>query len=129
MRFNVIICIRDVGGQHKIRPLWHHYFQGADAVIYVVDSADRERFEEAADELQKILAAEELRNASVLVMANKQDAPRAASVKDVAAALGLAKERSRRWHVQATTAVTADGLYEGLDWLSSAIKEGRRARV
>ena len=59
-------------------------------------------------------------------MANKQDAPGAASVKQVAAALGLEKERRRRWYVQGTTAPTGDGLYEGLDWLSTAIKEGRR---
>ena len=35
----------DIGGQTKLRNLWHHYFQGSDAIIYVLDSADEERLE------------------------------------------------------------------------------------
>lgn len=124
--FGFLQTLWDLGGQHKIRPLWKYYYQGVDAIIFVVDSADRSRFAEAAEELHHLLAADELRHASVLVMANKQDAPGAASLKDVASGLGLSKERGHPWHVQATTAVTGDGLYEGLDWMANAIKEGRR---
>ena len=51
----------DVGGQNKIRPLWRHYYQGTDALIYVVDSSDRDRLEEAAEELQAILADDLMR--------------------------------------------------------------------
>lgn len=115
-----------MGGQHKIRPLWKHYFQGADALIYVVDSADRERLPEAAEELQRVLSSDDMRHVSILVMANKQDCSHAASVKDIASAMGLNKERSRRWHVQSTVAVTGDGLFEGLDWMATAIKETRK---
>ena len=80
----------------------------------------------ARTELEAVLGEDALREAVLLVMANKQDAPNAASVKDIAAALGLSKERSHRWHVQATAAVLGDGLYEGLDWMATAIKDGRK---
>jgi GTPase SAR1 family protein len=45
----------DIGGQEKLRPLWRHYYEGVDALIFMVDSSDRERIEEAAEELNKLL--------------------------------------------------------------------------
>jgi len=34
----------DIGGQKSIRPYWRNYFDNTDALVYVVDSADQERF-------------------------------------------------------------------------------------
>ena len=62
----------DVGGQDKIRPLWRHYFQNTQGLIFVVDSNDRERISEARDELMRMLAEDELREAVLLIFANKQ---------------------------------------------------------
>ncbi len=62
----------DVGGPDKIRPLWRHYFQNTQGLIFVVDSNDRERTDNAAEELQRMLAEDELRDAVLLVFANKQ---------------------------------------------------------
>jgi len=45
----------DVGGQDKIRPLWRHYFQNTQGIIFVVDSNDRDRVVEAREELQRML--------------------------------------------------------------------------
>ena len=70
----------DVGGQDRIRPLWRHYYQNADAVIYAIDSNDRERIGEAKDELFKMMSDDHLRNATLLVLANKQDLPDRKSV-------------------------------------------------
>ena len=55
----------------------------------------------------------------LLVLANKQDLPNAKPVSEITEALGLHKLRNRQWYIQATCAVTGDGLYEGLDWLSN----------
>merc|ERR1711968_407039 len=52
---NISFTVRDVGGQDKIRPLWRHYFQNTQGLIFVVDSNDRERIDEAADELDKMM--------------------------------------------------------------------------
>lgn len=62
-----------MGGQDKIRPLWRHYFTGTQGLVYVVDSRDRTRLEEAREELHRILSDREMRHCRVLVFANKQD--------------------------------------------------------
>lgn len=67
--------VQDVGGQDKIRPLWRHYFTGTQGLIFVVDSADRDRIDEARQELYRIINDREMRDAIILVFANKQDLP------------------------------------------------------
>ncbi|KAL5753038.1 hypothetical protein ACOSP7_023213 [Xanthoceras sorbifolium] len=118
---NVSFTVWDVGGQDKIRPLWRHYFQNTQGLIFVVDSNDRERVAEARDELHRMLSEEELRNAILLIFANKQDLPNAMSVSEITDKLGLHSLRQRRWYIQAACATSGEGLYEGLDWLSSNI--------
>merc|ERR1712053_31927 len=120
---NISFTVWDVGGQDKIRPLWRHYFQNTDGLIFVVDSNDRERIAEARDELNRMLAEDELRDAVVLVFANKQDLPNAMSVNEVTEKLGLNQLRNRQWYIQSTCATTGDGLYEGLDWLSNTLNK------
>jgi len=111
----------DVGGQEKIRSLWRHYYQNTDALIYVVDSSDHDRMDEAREELQRILADDAMRDVAILVYANKQDLPKALGVKEVARALRLDSERRRHWHVQSAQATKGDGLVEGLDWLNTTL--------
>ncbi|NXQ90742.1 ARF5 factor, partial [Nyctibius grandis] len=115
---NICFTVWDVGGQDKIRPLWRHYFQNTQGLIFVVDSHDRERVQESADELQKMLQEDELRDAVLLVFANKQDMPNAMAVSELTDKLGPQGLRSRAWYVQATCATQGTGLYDGLDWLS-----------
>lgn len=69
---NISFTVWDVGGQDKIRPLWRHYFQNTQGLIFVVDSNDRERIGEAREELNRMLAEDELRDAVLLIFANKQ---------------------------------------------------------
>ncbi|KAJ8614579.1 hypothetical protein CTAYLR_004953 [Chrysophaeum taylorii] len=95
------------------------------AVIYVVDAAAR-RFEAARHELQELLSGEE-RDVAVLVYANKQDAADAASPEEVTEFLDLVRLR-QRWHVQASSALAGDGLYEGLDWISSVLQHSHPRR-
>merc|ERR1712151_423952 len=120
---NILFTVWDVGGQDKIRPLWRHYFQNTQGLIYVVDSSDSERIAEAHSELNKMLKEDELRDCLVLVFANKQDLPNALSVTEVTTKLGLDNLRGRKWYVQAATATQGTGLYEGLDWLSTELSK------
>uniref|UniRef100_A0A8B9YL65 ADP ribosylation factor 5 n=1 Tax=Bos mutus grunniens TaxID=30521 RepID=A0A8B9YL65_BOSMU len=110
---NICFTVWDVGGQDKIRPLWRHYFQNTQGLIFVVDSNDRERVQESADELQKMLQEDELRDAVLLVFANKQDMPNAMPVSELTDKLGLQHLRSRTWYVQATCATQGTGLSTG----------------
>ncbi|KJE96566.1 ADP-ribosylation factor 1 [Capsaspora owczarzaki ATCC 30864] len=118
------MTVWDIGGQHKIRPLWRHYYHGTDAVIFVVDSADRERLFEAQDELQKVMSSDELARACILVFANKQDVSGSVSANEMAEQLGLFKSthRQRLWHVQPCCAKTGQGLVEGLQELARMLK-------
>ncbi|KAK6009190.1 ADP-ribosylation factor family protein [Ostertagia ostertagi] len=120
---NISFTVWDVGGQDKIRPLWRHYFQNTQGLIFVVDSNDRERIEESREELHKMLNEDELRDATLLVFANKQDLPNAMSAAELTDKLGLHNLRSRQWYIQATCATQGHGLYEGLDWLSNQLSK------
>lgn len=124
MRYkNVTMNIWDVGGQTTIRPLWRYYYEQSSAIVFVVDSADEERMQEARDALSAAMNDEFLKTVPVLVYANKQDLPKALSVADIADGLELTSIYNRKWHVQACCAVSGDGIYEGFDWLSSALKK------
>ncbi|CAN8269737.1 unnamed protein product [Cochlearia groenlandica] len=70
---NVMFTVWDVGGQEKLRPLWRHYFNNTDGLIYVVDSLDRERIGKAKQEFQEIIKDPFMLNSIILVFANKQD--------------------------------------------------------
>nr|ACO15533.1 ADP-ribosylation factor 4 [Caligus clemensi] len=120
---NICFTVWDVGGQDKIRPLWRHYFQNTQGIIFVVDSNDRERIFEAREELQKMLQEDELRDAHLLVFANKQDLPEAMNAAELTDKMGLNDLRSRKWYIQATCATQGNGLYEGLDWLSNELSK------
>merc|ERR1712141_491928 len=118
---NIKFTMWDVGGQDKIRPLWRHYYIGTDALIWAVDSTDRTRMAESKEEMLEVLNSEDLREAKVLVYANKQDLPTALSVKEVAGELELHKLKNT-WHIQGSAAVNGDGLFEGLDSLTTMLK-------
>jgi small GTP-binding protein len=113
----------DVGGQDRIRALWRHYFHNTQGLIFVVDSNDIGRVDEARDELHKLLEEDELRDAILLVYANKQDLPNAVKPQELGNRLKLNSITNRAWQVQGTCATTGDGLYEGLDWLGEQINK------
>ena len=118
---NISFTVWDVGGQDKIRTLWRHYYQNTEGLIFVVDSNDNERFDDAKQELHKMIAEDELRDAVVLVFANKQDLPKAKTAAEITEKLGLGNMNHRKWYIQPCCATTGDGLYEGLDWLSNTL--------
>ena len=79
------------------RPLWRHYYQNTDVLIFVIDSNDRERMPECCDELQRFLGEEELKDSFILVLANKQDLPNAMSVDEITEELKLNCLKDRAW--------------------------------
>ena len=91
-----------------------------------VDSNDRERIDEIAEELHKVLREDELKDAIVLVYANKQDLPNAMDVAEVIERMGMDRIRHHKWLVQACCATSGDGLYEGLDWILQMLSGRKR---
>lgn len=134
-----------MGGQDKIRNLWRHYYTGTQGLIFVVDSQDRDRIDEAKQELHRIISDREMKDCLLLVFANKQDLPGgklhlmllrnnkpidtkleitsiAMSPAELTERLGLHKMRDRAWYVHPSCATTGEGLFEGLNWLSQNVK-------
>ncbi len=97
-------------------------------LIFVVDSADASRLEEAREELHAVLADDEMREVPVIVIANKQDLPTALSPSRVMEALCLGKMGSRKWHVQGATATNGDGIYESMEAMARLVKEAKQNR-
>ena len=103
------------------------YYPNTDAIIFVVDSADSERMAVAKGELNAMLDEEDLRDAILLVFANKQDQKGALNAQQISDALGLPEVRNRQWSIQETSALQGKGLFEGFDWLVTCIKGAEEA--
>jgi small GTP-binding protein len=116
---NCRLTVWDVGGQDKLRTLWKHYFSDTVAVVFVVDSSDITRFDEAATELHNVLKDLE-KNVALLVIANKQDLNHSRPPKEISTALRLGS-LACTWHIQGACAKTGEGLSKGLDWLTSVV--------
>lgn len=113
----------DIGGQRAIRPYWRNYFSDTDVLIYVIDSADAKRIEEAGVELEQLLEEDKLAGVPLLVFANKQDLIGALKPQDIAETLRLDTVRDRVWQIQACSAKNGDGLNEGMQWATSVLKK------
>ena len=112
----------DIGGQKHIRPYWKNYYENTDAIIYIVDSSDKRRFDEAAEELEGLLKEELLQDVPVLVLANKQDLLNAATAAELMEELDLTDEKSRWIQVEAVSAKTGDNLEEAMAKLHTQLK-------
>jgi small GTP-binding protein len=114
----------DVGGRDKIRPLWRHYYTNTSAIVFVVDSNDRERLDNASEQLHQIANKEELKNLPILIFANKQDLPNALTLDEIKEKLNLSKldQMKTKWHLQPATATKNEGLHEGFQWLANTLK-------
>ena len=114
---NLNFNVWDLGGQTSIRPYWRCYYSNTAAVVFVIDSTDIDRLETASGELRAMLNEEELRDAALLVFANKQDQPGAKGAGDISEALSLGDLKDRNWSIMACSAIDGRGVNEGMDWL------------
>jgi ADP-ribosylation factor-like protein 5B len=123
----VTLEVWDLGGQQSLRAAWATYYRGSDAVVLVVDSADRARVASVKGELASLLSSADLAGAPLLVFANKQDARGACPAAELSELLGLHAIRGRDWHIQGCVALTGSGLAGGMDWLSQRLRQGKGA--
>ncbi|KAJ6654854.1 hypothetical protein lerEdw1_006543 [Lerista edwardsae] len=111
----------DIGGQETLRSTWNTYYSNTEFVILVIDSTDRERLTVTKEELYKMLAHEDLRNAAVLIFANKQDIKNSMSTSEISKFLTLSSIKDHPWHIQGCCALTGEGLPAGLEWMISRV--------
>ena len=109
-------------GADRIRELWKKYYKNINLLMFVIDSNDKERFDDSIDELEFMLKQEELKNCAILIIANKQDLSGALTPEEITIKL---KERlkGRQSLVQGTVAKTGQGLKEGLEWILSILEK------
>lgn len=117
-----IITFWDVGGSNSSKPYWQNYFDSINIVMWVIDSSDTEKFEESKNELESILLNDKLANASLIVVANKQDAENAAPFPDFIRDLQI-NINQHQWTVIAAAnigekkEVLRDELEKCLEWI------------
>ncbi|XP_059162605.1 ADP-ribosylation factor 3-like [Physella acuta] len=114
----------DIGGRDKMRPLIRHYYANTQAVIYMIDSNDIQRLDEAIDELIKyVITADELRDTVVMVLANKQDLPNAVPSQEIVDRLKKRFPRvSQTIFVLPCSVSTNAGVHEALNEFVKQIK-------
>ena len=115
----------DIGGQKSLRSYWRNYYEATDGLVWVVDANDPERFEDCWRELTTLLQEERLAGASLLVYLNKYDIPTACTPEVVSEKLKLEDLRhgKRHVHVVRCSAITGEGLLEGMKWLADDISQ------
>ncbi|XP_062393376.1 ADP ribosylation factor like GTPase 3, like 1 [Sardina pilchardus] len=116
----------DIGGQRKIRTFWKKYLENTDLLIYVIDSADKKRFEETGVELAELIEEDNLKGVPILIFANKQDLATASPASEIAEGLNLHTYRDREWQIQACSAVSGEGVQDGMNWISNNIANKKK---
>ena len=118
---NVKFQAWDLGGQESTRSVWDVYYMNTDAIVYVIDSQNDEYFEESKAQFYKLLSHPNLKSATVLIFANKQDLPGAKSVDKLIQDYEFHKIKSHIWHIQSCSALKGEGLITGIKWLSEQL--------
>ena len=125
----VEVIFWDLGGQQTLRSIWDHYFAEADGVVYVLDSADAERFAEAQGALNNVMGHHDLHTATpLMVLANKRDAEGACGTERAGAALGSGDFDSRPCRVEAVSGLTGAGVEGAVTWLVDAASKCKKER-
>ncbi|CAF4137239.1 unnamed protein product [Rotaria sp. Silwood2] len=121
---NINITVWDVGGRDKIRALWRHFYEKTSAIVFIIDSNDRDRIDEACHELHKMANEELLNNLPILIFANKQDLPNILTLDEIKEKLNLSKlnEMKTKWHLQPSVALLNQGIDEGFQWLATTMQ-------
>jgi len=120
----------DLGGHRSARRLWSDYLAGVDAIVYIIDAFDRERFAEAKTELDGLLSGEQLMNVPFLILGNKIDLPHAASEEELRHALGIDTtgkhgkplDRIRPIEIYMCSVVNKFGYGAGFKWIGQYIQ-------
>ena len=115
---NVKMQAWDLGGQEKMRSVWDVYYLNSDAIIYVIDSNDFENFEESKNQFYLLLKNEALKNAVLLIFANKQDLTTSKKISDLIQIYDFDNIKDHIWHIQPCSALTGEGLEISYKWLS-----------
>lgn len=118
--------VYDLGGQSPLREsLWEKFITSADGLVFVLDSADKERFELASEEFNRALSFND--KAPILFISNKIDLENAASTNDVLDIIDFGElvRLQRKYNFTRCSALTGAQLFESWDWLTLELCEDK----
>jgi len=96
---NLKMQVWDLGGQETLRNSWDAYYQNTNAVIYVIDAADDSMAKASKTEFFSMLVHNELRDASILIFANKADLPSAKDAGEITELYSLHMVQEHDWKI------------------------------
>lgn len=114
---SVTMKLWDIGGQPRFRNMWERYCRGVNAIVFVVDAADQEKFEAVKAELRALLMKEMLAGIPVLVLGNKNDLEGALSVEQLIQTLNLQQYANREICCYSISAKNQNNIDITLRWL------------
>ncbi|MFX1251613.1 MAG: ADP-ribosylation factor family protein [Promethearchaeota archaeon] len=118
LRFNVF----DLGGQISYQIFWETLIPRQEAVVFFIDSADVKRLAQVRIALNKTLSLVRP-DATIMILANKQDLPNALKVEDLKKALNIKiTSKGKNLHFFPVSAKTGFGIYKAFQWLASNLK-------
>ncbi|KAF3792645.1 ADP-ribosylation factor-related protein 1 [Nymphaea thermarum] len=126
---NTKLVFWDLGGQSGLRTIWEKYYEEAHAIIYVIDAACQQRFEDSKSALEKVLRHEDLEGAPLLILANKQDIDGAVSADELARYLDLKELDERPYLFEAVSAYDGMGIKNAIDWLVETMERSKRTEI
>jgi len=130
---NIRFTTFDLGGHHQARRVWKDYFPAVDAIVFLIDAYDRERFPESKAELDSLLTDEQLSNCPVLILGNKIDRLGAASEDEIRQYFGLHGQTTGKGKIPRSelpgrplelfmcSVLKRQGYGEGFRWLAQYI--------
>ena len=124
---NVKAIFWDLGGQNSFRVIWDKYYSEAHGLIYIVDSSDSERLDEAVSVFKDMIRHTDLLSIPILIMANKQDLKGALGIEKLESVFDVKTvARSRPCRVQLCSAYTREGITDAMDYLMEQVKTVER---
>ena len=123
---NTILNTYDLGGHVTARLIWKDYFPNVNAILFLIDSVDVNRFDEAKRELENILNSPELIGIPIAILGNKIDMSGAVSSEELKEALNydelIAKE-TRPMAIFMVSVIKKIGYNFALEWISSKLPD------
>ncbi|CAG7558061.1 unnamed protein product [Fusarium equiseti] len=116
--------VLDYSSDRRIRGVWRKLLFRMRAIIFIIDSTDKENMDDARDALWEVLYEEQLDPRPILILANKQDNPKAMSVSELIKYLKIEEDlaKTRECRIMPSSAFDDKSLEEGLEWLREIVR-------
>lgn len=122
------ILTYDAPGQSKFHDLWMPYLKDQNALVFVLDLADKSKYEEASRVLHKVAERKELKNLPLLILLNKIDIADT-DTKKIVEKLEIEKFENRPVNYFLTSGLKNEGIEKAFNWLSRKLSNKKQASL